>query len=174
MTEHFNPRVPCGTRLGVVLLIGIFFYISIHGSRVGPDYIFLIILLVFLDFNPRVPCGTRRISRRKTGACFLFQSTGPVWDPTITSPKNEPASVISIHGSRVGPDFAAVNSKSVFKYFNPRVPCGTRQEHKPASPEEAHFNPRVPCGTRHAVFHLERQVREISIHGSRVGPDPSG
>ena len=81
---YFNPRVPCGTRPRIVenvkeLLISIHGsrvgpdfhplstsndgFISIHGSRVGPDK-----NLVSLVLSP-----------------LIFQSTGPVWDPTSTS-----------------------------------------------------------------------------------------
>ena len=101
--------------------------ISIHGSRVGPDNSPIGDLSEFEDFNPRVPCGTRHTLERQRKKGMTFQSTGPVWDPTLfalirayvymifqsTGPVWDPTFYhvafvhvldISIHGSRVGPD----------------------------------------------------------------------
>ncbi len=79
-------------------------YISIHGSRVGPDPTEIWRRWQQVNFNPRVPCGTRR-RRGVSLLCLLqFQSTGPVWDPTE--------------------EFRIAGSSA--SHFNPRVPCGTR------------------------------------------------
>ncbi|EEP28817.1 hypothetical protein GCWU000342_00159 [Shuttleworthella satelles DSM 14600] len=56
--------------------------ISIHGSREGPDTV------NHLHFQS--PC--------------LFQSTGPVRDPTKFFAEQQAEPTISIHGSREGPD----------------------------------------------------------------------
>ena len=57
----------------------------------------------------------------------LFQSTHPVWGATLESPGNW---------------FLGGN-------FNPRTPCGVRQEHSsfPCG-NTCNFNPRTPCGVR--------------------------
>ena len=56
-------------------------------------------------FNPRVPCGTRRYRFFAVSGRATFQSTGPVWDPTAHLQEQASDFSISIHGSRVGPDF---------------------------------------------------------------------
>ena len=145
---HFNPRVPCGTRLATAVGAMVGYDISIHGSRVGPDedkhiaeyseknfnprvpcgtrHFLTLTILIFGHFNPRVPCGTRPLifetvvgfiisihgSRVGPDLLFwvllflyaIFQSTGPVWDPTCKHIKLTRDLEISIHGSRVGPD----------------------------------------------------------------------
>ena len=35
----FNPRVPCGTRLGYVKITRLLYHVSIHASRAGRDII---------------------------------------------------------------------------------------------------------------------------------------
>ena len=79
---YFNPRAPCGARLGSIteisseLLfqstrpvrgatsISVFvvsiFYISIHAPRAGRDFSEVPSPLSWLHFNPRAPCGARR------------------------------------------------------------------------------------------------------------------
>ena len=101
--------------------------ISIHGSRVGPD-------------------DTAYEKIKSSGS---FQSTGPVWDPTLLGNGVTFTDDISIHGSRVGPDdMKRILTLAVY-----------------------YFNPRVPCGTRPATRILSFSSSRISIHGSRVGPD---
>ncbi len=124
---NFNPRVPCGTRhiSNRYLLQNI--VISIRGSRVGPDPL---TKPPFIEYNISI-----RGSRVGPDVCreydisyyYIFQSAGPVWDPTFCIVRNasgrifqsagpvwDPTTVrlplllyrsISIRGSRVGPDF---------------------------------------------------------------------
>ena len=78
---HFNPRSPCGERLGMVDSLGLgnifqstlpvwgatvaypytqrAFKISIHAPRVGSDRVSEYISVSRSDFNPRSPCGER-------------------------------------------------------------------------------------------------------------------
>ena len=173
--RHFNPRVPCGTRLAIkiwnrrrsifqstgpvwdptTIRNNIFISkkrISIHGSRVGPDQPAVgQNNPLYANFNPRVPCGTRLFSCASSLYCLIFQSTGPVWDPTRRS-----------------------CSEKIWKIFQSTGPVWDPTCH-PYRPWESqtHFNPRVPCGTRRR-FHIPCfSAVVISIHGSRVGPDLS-
>ena len=59
---YFNPRAPCGARLGV------------HHSKVYLTY-----------FNPRAPCGARQPSRRVLILIRLFQPTRPLRGATCRS-----------------------------------------------------------------------------------------
>ena len=147
--RHFNPQVPCGTRP------------DWHRSAPRARY-----------FNPQVPCGTRRslsscVSTQEifqsTGplrdptigttvivsAPTLFQSTGPLRDPTVERTERRTVTVISIHRSLAGPDPVRPSSFS--------------------APQ--HFNPQVPCGTRRKVLTGLTNRRKISIHRSLAGPD---
>ena len=56
---YFNPRIPCGMRLRLLVHENTV-VISIHASHAGCDVIALMRLFsVSADFNPRIPCGMR-------------------------------------------------------------------------------------------------------------------
>ena len=78
---------------------------------------------------------------------------------------------ISIHAPRVGSDFCFVAQTSVWKYFNPRSPCGERRGNHGAVIYGRHFNPRSPCGERPVLFQHLCGIVGISIHAPRVGSD---
>ena len=101
----------------------------------------------------------------------LFQSTGPLRDPTHSSRAIVCVFVISIHRSLAGPDvfdlcviiqnnrisihrsLAGPDMRKIrYLYcltnFNPQVPCGTRRYVPRAYSGRGNFNPQVPCGTR--------------------------
>ena len=73
---------------------------------------------------PRVEDDTTE--KGKKNQWTEFQSTSPVW--RTTTPRKR--------------------WKSSKKYFNPRPPCGGRQDDPPPRREVSHFNPRPPCGGR--------------------------
>ena len=123
------------------------------------------------NFNPRVPCGTRPVSNSPIFWIIIFQSTGPVWDPTnsvlilnqlrtisIHGSRVGPdlhlrgyqgQNYISIHGSRVGPDLASIWSFAVISISIHGSRVGPDDwGKKQISKEITNFNPRVPCGTR--------------------------
>ena len=78
---------------------------------------------------------------------------------------------ISIHAPRVGRDMAGTMRSSTTSYFNPRAPCGARQEKGPNPSRENNFNPRAPCGARLTPQRGRRAPKKISIHAPRVGRD---
>ena len=153
-SRHFNPRVPCGTRLyrghiGHELdafqptrplrdATGAFDtyvsddYISTHASLAGRD--------------PRKKGKNLGISE--------FQPTRPLRDATATSACTFSCTKISTHASLAGRDTACIIILAIRSDFNPRVPCGTRPATAAAPVIRCHFNPRVPCGTR-----LDRAVQ---------------
>jgi len=57
---------------------------------------------------------------------MLFQSTAPVWGPTVFVLADLPDDCISIHGPRVGADGNARLVQPPHQDFNPRPPCGGR------------------------------------------------
>ena len=109
-----------------------------HASLKSPD-----------NFNPRVPCGTRRHHVLFRLSSCGFQSTGPVWDPTM----RHKLLFVQVIFQSTGPVWDPTSSS-----YRKRAP-------------HWHFNPRVPCGTRRQILSKKRRRRRISIHGSRVGPD---
>ena len=172
-SRNFNPRPPCGGRLGKKRLDNSIVNISIHAPRVGGDMTSSWRLLVRLkfqstppvwgatisipgtmrqprNFNPRPPCGGRPepVYLMKPSE-IKFQSTPPVWGATVNKER-----------------------KGLFACnFNPRPPCGGRLERfavcartsafqstppvwgaTPTGfrtfPGLPNFNPRPPCGGR--------------------------
>ena len=104
-----------------------------------------------LYFNPRAPCGARldmfalmrmndlrfQSTRPVRGATALvhndefpakFQSTRPVRGATCFSSSFLWARSISIHAPRAGRDHVSVDGLAKIRHFNPRAPCGARQQ----------------------------------------------
>ena len=78
---------------------------------------------------------------------------------------------ISIHAPRVGSDSAALSGWTRPLYFNPRSPCGERQQHSFSADILFYFNPRSPCGERPVDYDGTIYRIMISIHAPRVGSD---
>ena len=55
--------------------------------------------------------------------------------------------------------------------FNPRTPCGVRQQTTRDLSTPPNFNPRTPCGVRQSVNFYCPWGSHISIHAPRVGCD---
>ena len=100
--------------------------ISIHAPRVGSD---IVAAAVFGERNE-------------------FQSTLPVWGATPHQSPQVHYTGISIHAPRVGSDFPAArqfNRRSI-SIHAPRVGSDGRRKAPPVP--QADFNPRSPCGER--------------------------
>ena len=145
--------------------------ISIHVPRVEDDIYLSIIRALISYFNPRPPCGGRHLHSDAYEYCVEFQSTSPVWRTTSdrrkwrrrhlfqsTSPvwRTTPAENTLYCGClfqstspvwrKTGGHLHQAPQKA---YFNPRPPCGGRQN--PSCKQAGitdHFNPRPPCGGR--------------------------
>ena len=104
--ENFNPRPPCGGRLDDWAESNGARIISIHVPRVEDD------------------CRHGDLSSED----WQFQSTSPVW--RTTHGRRPPTAVfyISIHVPRVEDDRATPANTVWSSNFNPRPPCGGRQE----------------------------------------------
>ena len=103
--NNFNPQVPCGTRQTGVLYYGFGHNISIHRSLAGPDAFFqtkFICHFLFQSTGPLRDPTSRELNRE---ALYLsFQSTGPLRDPTPPAHTQCLDCAISIHRSLAGPD----------------------------------------------------------------------
>ena len=155
---HFNPRSPCGERLGLGhMCVDVFAHFNPRspcGERLPPgraadqNTIFQSTLPVWgatkiiplyvetiSDFNPRSPCGERRQQRYTTSSMQTFQSTLPVWGAT---------------------PLKSTRSSAVKYYFNPRSPCGERRlQHCSIRRAGKYFNPRSPCGERRRAIRVD-------------------
>ena len=101
----FNPRSPCGER-------------RCWAEFCGPGW----------SFNPRSPCGERLVRNRYSFSDFIFQSTLPVWGATCLEDHPIDRERISIHAPRVGSDHLSQQPRTGRSNFNPRSPCGERQQ----------------------------------------------
>ena len=123
--------------------------ISIHAPRVGSDQTPIKPLECPPTFQSTLPVWGATLTKTGTNMTFKFQSTLPVWGATTGVAALTKASVISIHAPRVGSDRFLIWSATIWRYFNPRSPCGER----PAS----------------KLFEILLGL--ISIHAPRVGSD---
>ena len=169
--------------------------ISIHRSLAGPDALYLLQQDMLYDFNPQVPCGTRPTVSPSTACSGLFQSTGPLRDPTQGNFFRFREGDISIHRSLAGPDDHPRSLRSRAFYFNPQVPCGTRRPqaaylrpqnfisiHRSlAGPDDCTLIQNSSCGIFQSTGPLRDPTskifififaQNISIHRSLAGPDP--
>ena len=102
------------------------------------------------DFNPRSPCGERHTPitfyqpkrefqstlpvwgatrfRHNQKNQHQFQSTLPVWGATPLKISSSCSNLISIHAPRVGSDIIICSTFRRRNNFNPRSPCGERQQ----------------------------------------------
>ena len=147
---YFNPRAPCGARLENRRQRPDDAVISIHAPRAGRDLRQVAVRFGHGDFNPRAPCGARLANGKQQAITDTFQSTRPVrgatagFRPEISSSRFQSTrpvrgatrrlrmlrqSVpISIHAPRAGRDSTTLKARSGRCHFNPRAPCGARQQ----------------------------------------------
>ena len=147
----FNPRAPCGARLcdnsmealtaqfqstrpvwgATVLRAAITLFIPFQSTR--PVW-----GATWRSFSPR--CWTR------------FQSTRPVWGATSRGIYIHRVWLISIHAPRVGRDHSNAAQKDVIYAFQSTRPVWGAtvwfQSHKSRG---KYFNPRAPCGARQQI-----------------------
>ena len=131
LRRDFNPRAPCGARLGLGVQL------------VDDDG----------HFNPRAPCGARRRPMAATSRTPSFQSTRPVRGATAKESGNSDSNRNFNPRAPCGARRLTRQTSSPQLYFNPRAPCGARQRSERPQGHHNHFNPRAPCGARQPLFH---------------------
>ena len=130
--NDFNPRSPCGERLGKSSCFRPYRYFNPRspcGERRGirapsPS---------LCNFNPRSPCGERRTSRTGTPLCPYFNPRSPCGERRHRRGLRRHRRHISIRAPLAGSDLSQVQHNRWTKYFNPRSPCGERPLHFVAS-----------------------------------------
>ena len=91
----------------------------------------------------------RQIGRYVTFLFDPFQSTHPLRGATDPAADLADEGGISIHAPLAGCDSIGRIKIPMHSNFNPRTPCGVRQEEsKPSYDFSKYFNPRTPCGVR--------------------------
>ena len=145
--------------------------ISIHGPRVGADDTANSWPDIILDFNPRPPCGGRHLKAGRPLRWNQFQSTAPVWGPTVSALLCTAGTAISIHGPRVGADRFGFIRPALIIYFNPRPPCGGRPQGPGAGANGCGFQSTAPVWGPTPITSYSNRPFPISIHGPRVGAD---
>ena len=143
--------------------------ISIHAPLAGCDLKQQINKRNYCNFNPRTPCGVRRPSSRFGLLPITFQSTHPLRGATYRTARLGIASTISIHAPLAGCDAEGDIKCTQNPHFNPRTPCGVRQDaFGDYRYVEVDFNPRTPCGVRQNRSHYPQlQYRFQSTHPLR-------
>ncbi len=194
----FNPRGPCGPRLGWLRIDATRSLVSIHAARVGRDHERRANRSGPWKFQSTRPVWAATLVRNTIAIVNRqFQSTRPVWAATQQLLFSRDAqNMVSIHAARVGRDVQKVITMTSRICFNPRGPCGPRRRlafdawesiqsfnpRGPCGPRRTdsgkvlagrRFNPRGPCGPRHAYFALLKLSVQVSIHAARVGRDSS-
>ena len=128
--QHFNPRAPCGARRNIKKKPPSRIKISIHAPRVGRDDKWGQLVYDKQDFNPRAPCGARQK------------------DDSRMSSRSD----ISIHAPRVGRDFTQPHKdSSALRFQSTRPVWGATFRRWPHLVGHQDFNPRAPCGARQQI-----------------------
>ncbi len=122
--------------------------VSIRAPRVGSDETRTAISCAIQRFNPRSPCGERPARLPARGGLRWFQSALPVWGATRSRRSRIWGFVVSIRAPRVGSDEreARLSARISVSIRAPRV--GSDEKPECVSSAIGGFNPRSPCGER--------------------------
>ena len=150
--------------------------ISIHAPRVGSDS-----MAILSACGGRISIHAPRVGSDRRKAKTPLWKIISIHAPRVGSDEGVAARgcavAISIHAPRVGSDCRCLDFLPVFKlfqstlpvwgatraasatsvqctYFNPRSPCGERQDLRQLDLPGADFNPRSPCGERPEYMHF--------------------
>ena len=172
--DDFNPRAPCGARLGKTVGGVTYYNISIHAPRVGRD----------------VNTSTTAVDGE------IFQSTRPVWGATIIVPIDNVLGDISIHAPRVGRDSRSareirsltlfqstrpvwgatrmsLSSSGIFCAFQSTRPVWGATYNDGVTADKEIISIHAPRVGRDSCLHIIARGKLISIHAPRVGRDQS-
>ena len=148
--ENFNPRTPCGVRRDDKFVCRLFVrfqsthplrgatiklvksyqwwkFQSTHPLR-GATCCWCGKKQEAHHFNPRTPCGVRPLLPRQSTDFSLFQSTHPLRGATMRFVNDYRRVLISIHAPLAGCDDVIHHVRAGNLHFNPRTPCGVRQQ----------------------------------------------
>ena len=116
--------------------------------------------------------GATSVSLYLSDQHTVFQSTHSLRGATGgQSHPVVPFHPISIHAPLAGCDSAISAMPSASPNFNPRTPCGVRQDYLDKRAAAYDFNPRTPCGVRRRLGATAGARHTISIHAPLAGCD---
>ena len=125
--RDFNPRAPCGARHALPPYPVQLAVISIHAPHAGRDFLLPVVRGRRVYFNPRAPCGAR-----------------PFGNEVML-----PVGFISIHAPHAGRDTLWIGSAIRFSLFQSTRPMrGATTSITVIITTPNNFNPRAPCGAR--------------------------
>ena len=124
----FNPRHPCGWRLSRAVYRNEGRKISIHATRAGGDTIHHYCMVVRENISIHATraggdAESARVSRTATISIHATRAGGDLRQVLLRLKKK-----ISIHATRAGGDGRFMKRWRIRNYFNPRHPCGWRQQ----------------------------------------------
>ena len=197
LVDYFNPRSPCGERRACASRLPGPCSISIHALLAESDHNLVALHVAYGDFNPRSPCGERLLaSGGSTVGSIIsihallaesdadsfwdllrfiqFQSTLSLRRATRSAARPSTTAPISIHALLAESDTGNEIKLQHEADFNPRSPCGERQDgytqpivawgfqstlslrratvpHQQPGFGGDDFNPRSPCGERQQI-----------------------
>ena len=191
----FNPRTPCGVRLSKSSRAGATSNVSIHALLAECDAARRRRLFRRRCFNPRTPCGVRLKSDKLKPPTERFQSTHSLRSATDSYCKYTGACHVSIHALLAECDFfvhryyltPAVSIHALLaecdnhqrqtvksqQCFNPRTPCGVRQNHARANLGNRKFQSTHSLRSATPPDNKTKTLTKVSIHALLAECDSS-
>ena len=166
----FNPRAPCGARLG--LLANLISSVTFQSTRPVRGATFAEFKKLYRQiFQSTRPVRGATTRTPTTQTCHIFQSTRPVRGATRPGPQYPAGLGISIHAPRAGrdPEHHGGRRRRGISIHAPRA--GRDEAALPVVSEALEFQSTRPVrGATRALQH-RLAVRLISIHAPRAGRD---
>ena len=146
----FNPRTPCGVRLGVLDIAFQGSNISIHAPLAGCDASCVVCSCCTSYFNPRTPCGVRPCTSRSAAALSSY------FNPRTPCGVRHHVDRIGMGGDRfqsTHPLRGATCRRWGWRYWHQRFQSthplrGATGSRRWQHYDLSDFNPRTPCGVR--------------------------
>ena len=162
------------------------FTVSIHALLAECDVAGAVVVQLPEGFNPRTPCGVRQQLRFALPPIPRFQSTHSLRSATdaesielISIPVSihallaecDSGSVlplsertVSIHALLAECDQRIIPGGSLRQRFNPRTPCGVRQQHPPQNPSKTKFQSTHSLRSATSLVYTYAELISVSIH----------
>ena len=104
----------------------------------------------------------------------MFQSTHSLRSATTMNADKTYNVRVSIHALLAECDKIMINYIHQREGFNPRTPCGVRQDTSGGAWSTMSFNPRTPCGVRQEAIRHLGLTEDVSIHALLAECDSPG
>ena len=127
-TTNFNPRAPCGARPRARFPLSIFLLISTHAPLAGRDSQSLGATRNPAAFQPTRPLRGATLPSNQSNNRNNISTHAPLAGRDIMDWFGDTFFIISTHAPLAGRDWIIFISSLKNKNFNPRAPCGARQQ----------------------------------------------